>query len=246
MRYLWLALPACAPEREPPSEEGLARIEWSGEMSLEGAVEIAADEAVFVSPGTLVDIAPGTRLVIEGSLTVMGQREERVSFSATEGWEGIELRGALQGNYLWMSGTGGALRVIEGSLTLTDSFINLIDRSLSPDCLSVSGGEVALDHVYVTGCRGPLLVEQATSVTVTGSSLEGAPVPVRLAQTDAVLTGNNFLGAPGIQDVGGGIAAEVGGNCWGGGEPAVETDDLSQFAGLHDWSEAFVPDTGPR
>jgi hypothetical protein len=237
---------ACTPDEEPPPADGLTRIEWSGTLALEGTVEIAEDEAVFVQPGTVVELAPGAKLVIYGSLTAMGTNQERVDLGSAEIWEGIELYGTLQGNYLWLSGTGGALRVYGGSVTLTDSFVNLLDPAQSPDCVSASGGTVELDHVYLTGCRDVLLLEEGSEATVTGSSFAGEGVPVRLAHTDAVFTGNNFLGSPGMQDVGGGITAEVGGNCWDQEAPVIETEDLSQFTGLEDWAEAFFSEAGPR
>jgi hypothetical protein len=241
-----LALPACAPEEEVTLGGGPVPLEWSGEMSLEGTVEIAVTEAVTVQPGTRVELAPGTRLVVKGALTAMGSQEAPVVLEAPDGWLGIELSGTLRGTYLQIVGAGGPVRMLAGTLDLTDSVLDLVSPTAPPDCTSISGGVVKLDHVRITGCHCPIHINQALSADVTDSVLDGAAVPVMLARTDAVFAGNDIVGSPGMQDVGSGITAEIGGNYWGGGQPTLSTQDPAQFLGADDWSATPIPGAGPR
>jgi hypothetical protein len=115
-----------------------------------------------------------------------------------------------------------------------------------PDCTSIGGGTVKLDHVQITGCHCPIHINQALSAEVTNSVLDGAAVPVMLARVDALFVGNDIVGEPGMQDVGSGITAEIGGNYWGGGPPTVSSADLAQFTGSDDWSDTPIPGAGPR
>jgi hypothetical protein len=249
MRFLsltLLALPACTPDEEVTLGGDPVLLEWSGEMTLEGPVTIAVTESVTAQPGTHVMIAPGTKLTIQGALAAMGTREAPVVLEAPEGWSGIELTGTLRGTYLQITGAGGPIRMLGGTLDMADSLLDLQAPTAPPDCTSISGGTVKLDHVQITGCHCPIHINQALSTEITGSVLDGAAVPVMLARTDALFAGNDIVGSPGIQDVGSGIAAEIGGNYWGGGAPTVSTQDPSQFTGADDWSDSPIPGAGPR
>jgi hypothetical protein len=75
--------------------------------------------------------------------------------------------------------------------------------------------------------------------------LDGAAVAVMIAQADASLLGNHIEGELDLQDIGGGISADVTGNYWGGDAPTLHTDDDSQFRGLEVFAIEPLPDVGP-
>lgn len=253
---LWfLAVIGCAqspegdpqPVQTPPSwEPGVEVDVWSGTQAWSGTVEVRASENVQIEPGARFEIAPGTRLVLHGRMRAFGTREAPIVFDAPDGWQGIELHGELTGTYVQIRGAGGDLRMQSGWLDLTDSTLDLVTNAAVPDCTSIQDGVVRLDHVQITGCHCPIHINAAQSVEITNSIFDVAAVPVMIARTTGALTGNHFIGSPGVMDVGGGLDVDLSGNFWGGGSPTVQTSNPSQFSGTDDFSNAPFAGAGPR
>jgi hypothetical protein len=135
-----------------------------------------------------------------------------------------------------------------GMLRMSDSVID-VGRALSgPDCTSVNGGGLELDHVQFTNCHCPLHINRTTDqVTITNSIFDGASVPVMIANSDALFSGNNFISSgPEFMDIGGGITANIAGNFWGGDAPRISTSNRSQFTGTGDYAASPIPGAGPR
>ncbi len=142
---------------------------------------------------------------------------------------------------------GSTMSVTGGTLSMTDSTLDLDHPGDSPDCLHVGGGTATLDHVWITGCHCPIHITQADSFTTTASILDGAAYPVMIARTSATFRDNVFEGvAADFQDIGAGITADIAGNYFGGAAPTLDTDDPSQFTG----GDAFLTEppagAGPR
>jgi hypothetical protein len=221
--------------------------EWTGTVALDGSQQIGVGDSVVVRAGTTVVVAAGARLIVLGTLTVEGTKDAPVVFDAPDGWGGLDVKGTVTGTYLQLLGRGGQILVEDGgALDLADSEADLMNPGGSPDCTSINGGTVTLDHVRFHGCHCPIHINRAGTTTITNSVLDEAAVPVMLAQLDAVFTGNDFVGGTSMQDVGGGITADVAGNYWGGDAPDIQTGDPSQFTGTDDWSPDPIPGAGPR
>jgi hypothetical protein len=140
-----------------------------------------------------------------------------------------------------------------GNLQMTDSSIDLRHPGLSPDCTDWSGGGATLDHVRFTGCHCPIHINSNTlPFSATNSIFDAASVPIMIANSTATFTGNNILG-PSVQmeDIGGGINANIAGNFWGvqgattGSAPNL-SGNPAQFTGANSYASAPIPGAGPR
>ncbi|HEY8430046.1 MAG TPA: hypothetical protein VIL20_16805, partial [Sandaracinaceae bacterium] len=104
-----------------------------------------------------------------------------------------------------------------------------------------------LDHVWITNCHCPIHITRADSVEVTASILDGASVPVMIANTRARFFGNVIEGTGAdFDDIGGGIDADIAGNYYGGDAPRLATADESQFTGADDVLAEPPAGAGPR
>jgi hypothetical protein len=145
--------------------------------------------------------------------------------------------------------TGGGTLALEGGVwRMTDSVIDLGHPVVSPDCTSVTAGGLTFDHVRVTGCHCPIHISRATdAVTITNSVLDQSTNAIMIANARAEIHGNNLLGVgTRVLDIGGGIAADVAGNYWGGDRADVGTGSPSQFTGTAMIERAPIPGAGPR
>ncbi len=230
----------------PTGSPSLDAERWEGEVTLEGPVKVAKGSELTIAAGTVIIAEPGSSLDVRGTLTVEGTAAEPVTLTAATGWQGIALEGTLQGSYLEVRGEGGKLVMVDGVLDLSDSVLDLMAPTRSPDCTGISGGSVFLDHVHITGCHCPIHINSADEVLITNSVFDGAAVAVMIASSDAVFTGNHIEGGTDMLDIGGGISADIAGNYWGGDAPGLDTDDDAQFVGADDWLASPIDGVGPR
>jgi hypothetical protein len=142
---------------------------------------------------------------------------------------------------------GGSVTVTGGVLRMRDAVVDLEHPEVSPDCLVWSGGGAVLEHVHVTGCHCPVHIAAATEEFVlTGSLLDGAAVAVMIRDARATFRGNAFIGTgTAVQDIGGGISADVAGNYWEAPR-LLSTSAPAQFRGADDRLATRPPDVGPR
>lgn len=218
----------------------------------EGPAVLSADD---LWGGIRVDGAVEGALRIErATLCLDGTQGSRIDLtdSTLEGCQaGIRL--AAGGTFTRTRILGGSTVYVSGGiLSMSDSTLDLGHPTRSPDCTSVSGGGLILDHVRFTGCHCPIHINRAdATVSVSASIFDGAAVPMMIARTSgATFSGSHFLGTgPGIQDIGGSsgeIQAHVAGNYWGGDAPDIDTGDPSQFTGADTWLDAPIDGVGPR
>lgn len=222
---------------------------WCDAVTVQGDISVPAGATLILEAGTQVTVAPGTRITVEGTLDLRGQAASPVRIDAGgDGWAGITVAGGnLVGQHADLHGRLAQLRMTGGTLELADSILDLDNDELSPDCTSISGGTVDLEHVWFTGCHCPIHISGADGVQIHGSQLDGAAVPVMIARTDGALNGNHFVGTSwGVEDVGGSLNVDLSGNYWGGGAPNVKTGNPAQFTGIDEWSASPLPGVGPR
>lgn len=217
---------------------------WEGTRTLDGKVVIPEGTEVVVAAGTTLEAQAGAWLDVRGTLRVEGTADAPVVLDAPDGWGGIALDGTLIGDHFDMHGVGGKLVMIGGTLDLADSTLDLENPTKSPDCTGISGGNVTLDHVRITGCHCPIHINRADDVQITGSVFDGAAVAVMIANTEGTLTGNDIDGGLDLQDIGGGLAVDVSGNWWGADGVTVQGDE--GFTGLDDALTSPVEGAGPR
>lgn len=173
------------------------------------------------------------------------------SVMVTRGWlhdctYGLRIGGG--GTFDHVAVLGGSTTAISGgALVMTDSIIDLDHPTLSPDCTNFGGGGATLTHVRFTGCHCPLHIEHTdTDLTITDSLFDGASVAMMIADTRATAHGNAFIAAgTGIQDIGGGIVADVSGNYFEAPN-VLSTTMAAQFTGTDVRLDARPADVGPR
>lgn len=143
---------------------------------------------------------------------------------------------------------GSTIGVTGGTLSMTDSLVDMGRIGQSPDCVIVTNGSLNLDHVRVTGCHCPLHLNSAsTPVSVTNSILDGAAVPVMIRNASGNFAHNDLLGSQyDLEDIGGGIAVTLSDNYYGGGAATIDTGNLSQFTGAASFRTESVSGAGPR
>ena len=105
-----------------------------------------------------------------------------------------------------------------------------------------------MDHSQVTGCHCPFHVGATEGeLVVTNSVLDGAAYPVMIANSTARFSGNNFQATRAhLQDIGGGINANIAGNYFEGGAPVLDTEDPTQFPGANEYAAQPFAEAGPR
>ena len=140
---------------------------------------------------------------------------------------------------------GSSVYVRGGLLTMIDSTVDLRHPLQGPDGMVFSAGGVNFDHVRIAGCHCPIHMGRAPEGTsITNSVFDGGSVPVMIANTSGIFTGNNVNGgSPQLMDIGGNIALDAGGNYWGGGR-AITTG--SGYTNLDDFSTTPIEGAGPR
>lgn len=171
--------------------------------------------------------------------------------TVTRGWlhdndYGLRIGGGGTFDHVAVSG-GSTVSMSGGQLSMTDSIIDLIHPTLSPDCTNFSGGGATLTHVRFTGCHCPLhFTHTDGDVTIADSLFDGAAVAMMIAETRATAHGNAFIATgSAIQDIGGGIVADVSGNYWEA-PTALSTTMAAQFTGADMQLDAAPADVGPR
>lgn len=221
---------------------------WCGRVTLLSPVTVPEGRALSIEAGTIVDVAEGGAIVVDGALDLAGTAEAPIRISSDGFWSGVLVRGALRGGFAAISGFNGELSLAAGGeIALTDVSLDMLVPVDGPDCTSINGGSLVLDHVRFTGCHCPIHINRADVVNVTNSVFDGAANPVMIANAQATFSGNVFEGASTLMlDIGGGVSASVGGNYWEGGAPDIGTNNPAQFSGVDDYATAPFAGAGPR
>ncbi|MFK7986906.1 MAG: hypothetical protein AB8I08_12855 [Sandaracinaceae bacterium] len=143
---------------------------------------------------------------------------------------------------------GSTFRVTGGTLRMTDSEIDLDHATESPDCTSVSGAGMVLDHTRFTNCHCPIHINSIEGeLTITNSVFDGASYPVMIARASGTFSNNVFEGIRAqLQDIGGSIDVDLAGNYYVGDADILDTDDPSQFRNVDDALSERPAGVGPR
>ncbi len=144
---------------------------------------------------------------------------------------------------------GTSVAISGGVLKMTDSIIDLMHDTKSPDCTKFNNASVELSHVHFTGCHCPLHFNSGspTPIVIEDSVFDGATYPVMVAKVSGRFARNHFEGtASDFLDIGGSIDLDIADNYFGGEAPDITGGDVEQFKNRDQYRAEPVPGVGPR
>jgi hypothetical protein len=255
-----LALPlACGGPREIPPAGGTCTAPTTslaagnasgvlcGNVTAAGSITVKAGDTLELQAGTVLAMPEGANLHVDGTLTVSGTKDAPVQITSSGAWGGIDNAGTLNVSFAKITGQDAAFSQSTGTATFTDVTLDLLNPVVGPDCTSINGGAVTLDHTRFTGCHCSIHLNAGTTLTVTNSILDGSSDSIMMTAVKAEVHHSNLtsLGAQ-LYDLGGSIDADVSGNFYGGGAPSISSGDPGQFKNASTFATAAFTDVGPR
>jgi hypothetical protein len=242
------AVPGTCDEDTTQLPAGNASGDVCGNISAAGSLLVPEGATLTIGKGSVLAMAQDASIEIDGTLVINGAPGAPVTLTSATDWQGLVVAGSLTATTARMFGHNAGIFQSSGTASLTDVEIDEGHADISPDCVTLAGGTIAIDHTSIRGCHCPLHISESDGVTIDNTVLDGAD-PIMIARANANVHHSHLLALDAaIDDIGGNFTADISGNYYGGGAPTIHVVDGDDgvVSGDDDFEEHEISGVGPR